>query len=90
LRFAYKISRPAFDKIAKSLQAGTKFRQPTRAGLFMIEKAEIYDRNGKVCLWTIADPAGSTGFTQCPPDDVPFNLWSMIELDGKWQFVSED
>jgi len=90
LRFAYRLSRPSFDQIARSLQGGRKFEKPLRAGFFFIEKAEIYDLNGKVCLWTNIDPAGRTGFTQCPPDDVQFNLWSMIELDDDWQFVSED
>jgi hypothetical protein len=90
LRFAYKLSRPSFKAVARSLQSGAKFQKPMRVGLFTIEKAEIYDLNGKVCLWTDLSPSGKTGFAMCPPDDVPFNLWSMIALDGDWQFVSED
>jgi hypothetical protein len=27
---------------------------------------------------------------QCAPDHVPFNLWSMISLDDRWQFIAED
>jgi hypothetical protein len=90
LRVAFKLSRPSFDKIASSLQAGTTFPNPIRVGLFAIKKAEVYKLNGKICFWTDLDPAGKTGFTHCPPNDVPFNLWSMIELDEDWQFVSED
>jgi hypothetical protein len=90
LRLAYKLSRPSFNSVAQSLQSGAKFQQPIRVGLFTIEKAEIYDMNGRICLWTDLNPSGKTGFTKCPPNDVPFNLWSMIELDQDWQFVSED
>ena len=90
LRLAFKLSRPSFDRIANSLRAGSKFPQPVRVGFFRIKKAEVYKLNGKVCLWTDLDPGGKTGFTQCPPNYVPFNLWSMIELDKDWQFVSED
>ncbi len=90
LRLAYKVSRPSFDAMAQSLQSGVRFQGPMWVGLFKIEKAEVYEHNGKVCLWTYLHPNGSTGFTQCPPDDVPFNLWSKIELDASWQLVSED
>lgn len=90
LRLAYKLSRPSFDAVAQSLQSGAKFPQPIRVGLFSIEKAEIYERNGKICLWTDLEPSGNMGFTKCPPHDVPFNLWSMIKLDDSWQYVSED
>ena len=89
-RLAFHLSRPAFDAVAASLESGAQFRQPMRVGFFTIQKAEIYAMNGRICLWTDLDPAGKTGFTQCPPRDVPFNLWSMIELDQAWQYVSED
>ncbi len=90
LRIAYKFSQPAFEDAARSLRAGAKFEQPVQVGLFFIEKAEIYELNGKVCLWTSLDSSGKTGFTQCPPKNLPFNLWSTIELDESWQLVSED
>ena len=86
LRLAYKLSRPSFDAVAQSLQSGTTFQKPMRVGLFEIKKAEVYDLNGKICLWTDLNPSGKTGFTKCPPNDVPFNLWSMIELDDRVMF----
>ncbi|RYF43504.1 MAG: hypothetical protein EOO38_18780 [Cytophagaceae bacterium] len=89
-RIAYALSRSELDAVALSLKSGVKFPGPMRVGFFSIEKAEIYDRNGKVCLWTDVDSAGSTGFTQCPPNNVPFNLWSSLTLDNRWQYVSED
>jgi hypothetical protein len=90
LRLAFKLSRPSFDQIASSVQKGSTFSQPFRVGLFRIKRAEIHKYNRKICLWTDLDPAGKTGFARVPPHDVPFNLWSMIELDEDWQFVSED
>jgi len=88
LRLAFKFSRPAFDRIAHSLQSGLSVPQPVRAGLFEIKKAEVYNR--KVCLWINLNPNGKTGFTLCPPGNLPFNLWSTIHLDADWQFISED
>lgn len=88
LRLAYHISRPKFETIAQVLRSGKTFPKPMQVGPFTIEKAEI--DNGKVCLWTDLDPAGRTGFAKCSPKDVPFNLWSITELDENWQYISED
>jgi hypothetical protein len=88
LRVSYSVSRGAFDSIAQRVRAGEQVK-PQRVGLVMIRKAEVY-HNGIVCLWTGLNPSGKTGFVQCGPDDVPFNLWSMVRLDARWQFISED
>lgn len=92
IRAAFQLSKPSFEAVAQSLRSGTQFGQPVQVGLFSIEKAEIYDVNGKVCLWTSLATSGRIGCTQCPPKDVPlnFNLWSQIELDSNWQYISED
>ncbi len=90
LRAAFKLCHSSFDKIASSLQAGKTFPNPIQIGFFSIKKAEICTLNGKICLWTNLDPAGKTGFTKCPINNVPFNLWSIIKLDNDWQFISED
>jgi hypothetical protein len=90
LRAAFLLSKPALESVALDLQSGKRFNGRLRVGLFAIQKAEIYDLNGKVCLWTDLHPSGKTGFTLCPPDDIPFNLWSNLELDRRWQYVSED
>ena len=89
LRITYALSREAFDKSAEQIRAGEQLAMPQRIGLFKIRKAEVYF-NGIVCLWTIPNPSGNTGFVQCGRDHVPFNLWSLIKLDSKWQFISED
>lgn len=90
LRVAFKFSRQSFDRIANQLQVGRTYPEPIHIGLFSIKKAEVYKLNGKVCLWTDMDPAGKTGFTKCPINNVPFNLWSIIQLDENWQFIAED
>ncbi|BCM90950.1 hypothetical protein IAD21_02813 [Abditibacteriota bacterium] len=90
LRLAYILSRPSFEALAQSLQTGTKYPHSMRVGAFYIKKAEIYNIDGKICLWTDLSPSGKTGFTRCPSNDLPFNLWSSLKLDGDWQFVSED
>jgi len=88
LRVSYAMSRGAFDAIAQRVR-GCEQGKPQRVGLVMIRKAEVY-HNGIICLWTGLNPNGKTGFVQCGPDYVPFNLWSMVRLDARWQFISED
>ena len=88
LRVSYALSRGAFNSIAQRVRAGEQVK-PQRVGFVKIRRAEIY-YNGIVCLWTGLNPNGKTGFVQCGPNHVPFNLWSMIRLDAHWQFISED
>lgn len=85
----YSLSRTSLDQLAQDVRAGQPFVGPKRVGLFIIVEAEMSQR-GIVCLWVNANPKGKTGFVQCSPDYVPFNLWSMVSLDDRWQFISED
>jgi hypothetical protein len=89
LRAAYLLSRPTLDRVAEDVRAGQHVTRPTRVGLFTIVEAEV-NRHGIVCLWVDPNPTGKTGFVQCGPDYVPFNLWSMVRLDDRWQFIAED
>lgn len=89
LRMAYVLSRPAIERLGSEILKGESFSQPKRVGLFTIEKAEV-NHSGIVCLWTREDPGGNSGFVQCGPERVPFNLWSMVRLDGRWQWIAED
>lgn len=89
LRAGYFLSRASLDHLAQDVRAGQPFVGPKRVGLFTVVEAEI-SRHGIVCLWVDADPEGKTGFVRCGPDHVPFNLWSMVSLDDRWQFISED
>ena len=89
LRAAYFASRRPFDQFAQEVRAGFEMTHPERAGMFWIARAEI-SRDDIVCLWIDMNPNGNTGFVQCSPDYVPFNLWSMIELDDRWQYITED
>lgn len=89
LRLAYAASRDAFDILAQRVRSGEHIATPVRAGFFTIHRAEL-SHHDIVCLWTHPLPNGSTGFVQCRRDYVPFNLWSLIRLDDRWQFISED
>lgn len=89
LRTGYFLSRCSLDRLAQDVRAGQPFVGPKRVGLFTIVGAET-SRHGIVCLWVDANPTGKTGFVQCGPDHVPFNLWSMVSLDDRWQFIAED
>ena len=89
LRVAYAWSRESFDAVAQRVRSGEHITTPLRAGLFIIQRAEL-SQQGIVCLWTHSNSSGSTGFVQCRRDYVPFNLWSMVRLDDRWQFISED
>ena len=89
LHAAYVLSRASFETIAQRTRAGERVATPVRAGLFTIQRAELSE-NGIVCLWTFTNPSGNTGFVQCRHDYVPFNLWSIIRLDDRWQYISED
>ena len=89
LRVTYALSRASFDRVAQRIRNGESITTPLRAGLFTIQRAEL-SHHDIVCLWTKPQPGGSTGFVQCRRDYVPFNLWSMVRLDDRWQFISED
>jgi drug/metabolite transporter (DMT)-like permease len=89
LRVGYEMSRDSFDAVAERVRKGEPVTAPMRVGFFTIERAELSGR-GIVCLWTHVASGGNTGFVQCPPDHVPFNLWSIVRLDNRWQFISED
>jgi|ERR1051326_4811235 hypothetical protein len=89
LRVTYVLSRNAFDAVAQRVRTGGHVATPLRAGLLTIRSVDL-SHGGIVCLWTHPHPGGSTGFVQCRRDYVPFNLWSSVRLDDRWQFVSED
>jgi len=89
LRINYALARDSFEALARRIRTGEQITTPVHVGLFTIRRAEI-SRNGIVCLWTHPQPNGSTGFVRCQRDYLPFNLWSMVRLDDRWQFISED
>jgi hypothetical protein len=89
LRATYSISLEELDTLGQRIKAGERLNMPQRAGVFTIQKAEI-SNEGIVCLWTRPALGGNTGFVQCKPDYVPFNLWSVIRLHGGWQLIAED
>lgn len=89
LRVTYACSRSALDAIAQRVKQGESIVTPLTAGLFTIERAKL-SSHGIVCLWTAAGSDGNTGFVQCGPGHVPFNLWSMVVLDDRWQYIAED
>ena len=89
LRASYAVSRGSLEAVAQRVRSGEQVTTPLRAGFFTVRRAEI-SRHGIVCLWTTPAPAGDTGFVQCPSDRVPFNLYAMVSLDDRWQFISED
>jgi hypothetical protein len=89
LRVSYRCSSERFEALARRVKSGENLHTPQRAGLFTIQKAEL-SHNGIVCLWIEPNAGGSTGFVQCRRDYVPFNLWSLVKLDDRWQFITED
>ena len=63
---------------------------PVRIGLYNIKRSEVY-HNGITYLWTNVHQAGYAGFARCSPEYFDrFNLWSKVNLDDGWQFISED
>lgn len=89
LRVAFYFSQSSLNQLAEDVRAGQSLMTPARVGLFTIVETQV-SRHGIVCFWVDANPGGKTGFVQCGPDHVPFNLWSMLSLNDRWQFVSED
>jgi hypothetical protein len=88
-RISYALSRPSIERLAAEVLAGHPPDRPRRVGAITIAKAELI-RGGVVCLWTETHPGGNRGLVRCMPGRVPFNLWSIVELDGRWQFIAED
>ena len=89
LRVCYALSRPAFDALAARISSGEQIPIPASAGLYIIRGAGL-SSSGIPYLWTAPGGGGSTGFVQTSPDHVHFNLWSVIHLDDRWQYISED
>ena len=89
LRVTYALSRGSFEALAQRVDGDEHIITPLRAGFFTIQRAEI-SQDGIVSLWTNPSFGGPTGFVRCPPEHVPFNLWSIIRLDDRWQFIAED
>jgi hypothetical protein len=90
LRVSYALARPSFDRLAARLQAGESVSGWQWCGLVTVKKAEVNHR-GIVCLWTgVLNPAGRTGFVLCGPTNIPFHAWSVISMDDRWQFITED
>ncbi len=89
VRTAYSLSQSSFNQVANRIRNYEDIKTPARIGLFAIQKAEL-NGNGIVCLWTETSDGGNTGFILCDKGNVPFNLWSIVHLDGRWKFISED
>jgi hypothetical protein len=88
LRAGYAFSRKAFERDAAEVRGGHSFKNH-HVGVFYIQIAEV-SPSGIVCFWVDTNSAGRTGFVQTLPQHIPFNLWSTINLDERWQFISED
>jgi hypothetical protein len=88
LRLAYVLSRGSFERAAADLKANRSFER-RRVGFFFIRRGEI-TRAGVACLWVDLNPAGRTGFVNCGRNNTSFNIWSALQVDDQWQFISED
>jgi hypothetical protein len=88
LRLAFRAAESSLEETATAAHGGESLADE-RVGLFLIRRAEVGPR-GIVCLWLDLDPAGRTGLVQTSPDDLPFNLWSVISLSDRWQLIAED
>ena len=88
LRLAFLASESSLEEMATATRRGES-PADQRIGIFRILRAEVGPR-GIVCLWLDLDPEGRTGLVQTSPEDLPFNLWSVISLSDRWQLISED
>ncbi len=88
-RLLFFLSRSSIERAANQVQAGNPPKTPFRVGVFRIEKAELKSK-GVVCLWTDPDPGGDKGFIRHEGEIVPLNLFTCINLDGRWKYVEED
>jgi hypothetical protein len=89
LRLAYACERGELESLAQRVRTGKRLALPQQVGPFKILAAEL-DRDDIVCLWTNLDRSGRTGLVQCGPDHARFDLWSIVDLDERWQLISED
>ena len=91
LRLQYFIARSKFNELAELVKSGPAPVMPMRIGLLRILHAETHG-DDIVCLWTVEPPGftGFEGFVQTSPDSVPFLLSSMVSLDDRWQFATEE
>jgi amino acid transporter len=90
LKLHYLLFKPQLNNIADRTEAGRIPAMPVRIGPYNIKRSEVY-HNGITCLWTNVHQAGYAGFARCSPEYFDrFNLWSKVNLDDGWQFISED
>jgi hypothetical protein len=89
LRLVYLASLPSMERLSADLQAGRPTIRAGRVGLISLQEA-VVNRRGIVCLWTRTNPGGNMGFVQRGREHVPFNLFSSVSLDDRWQFIAED
>lgn len=91
LRLHYIYAKPEMESLAAKVETCNSIDLPVRVGLLRIQDTELRS-DGTVCLWVDPSPGGPAGFVKTSPEGAEkgFNLWSMVNLDRRWQFIKED
>jgi hypothetical protein len=97
LHLAFRVSRPALERLADRVAAGKGLGGPQWAGVYWVVGGEIDPMTGNVGLVIDASPGGRAGFTRLgpstPPESyaLPFvNLEMAIRLGDRWYYEAED
>jgi hypothetical protein len=94
LYLAFKVSRPAMDRLADRVARGETLTSPEQAGLYWIIMAKKEPSNSNVALIFDDDPAGMSGFVRFgdllsesgPMTNLNFN----ISVGDRWFYQNED
>lgn len=93
LRVGFFVSRPALERMAASVAAGTPVTAPTFAGIYRIERGEVMP-DGTVGLFCAGNTADWAGFLLPPqvlaPGQRPRGNNRVLRLDKRWWWSDED
>lgn len=89
LRITFRIYRSEFDQVAAQIQNGKPPETPFWIGPFKIKMTGVHENSKMPYLASNTDKLEINGFVR-HPEGQGFNLWSCIELDDSWSYISED
>jgi hypothetical protein len=89
LKVAFWSVKGRFESLAEQMVTGVPPSTPVRIGPFVVKKVGVRGMPPVPFFLTSGHLSEINGFVKDPHGD-GFNLWSLIQLDGGWSYISED
>ena len=88
IKLRFQLSKTAFHGLVEQVNAGEEISFPVTVGLYRIYRASKRD-DGSLCFSVSNSKGDFQGVAYCS-DQVHFNIWTHIHLQGKWHYIVED